>query len=248
MTTSGVALPRYLQLLWGIEDANRRGPKPTLTIRDIGAAAVSLADESGWDSVSMKAVANALGVTTMSLYRYVDSRDELQHVMLDVAYGTADPTWTATGDWRTRLDRWAREIAAALVRRPWVVMVPMNDAPITPNVLTWTETGLRAFEDVAFSGQEKLSSLLLVDGFVRNHVRQSVQLGAVNARGSVTEDDGRYETSIAALADSGTYPHLLAAVTAQSPVGGHYYADELDYGLEVLFDGLEKRMTDQARR
>lgn len=248
MTTSDTALPRYLQLLWGVEESNRRGPKPTMTIRDIGLAGVSIADESGWDSVSMKAVAGALGVTTMSLYRYVDSRDELQHVMIDVAYGQADPTWTGHGDWRTRLGRWAREIAAVQVRRPWLVMVPMNDAPITPNVLTWTESGLQAFEDVDFSERNKLSSLLLVDGFVRNHVRQSVQLGAVDSRGALTEDDGAYEASIAALVDEKNYPHLYAAVTSQSKAepDGYYYADELDFGLTVLFDGLEKRMSGET--
>lgn len=242
MTTSDTALPRYLQLLWGVAESNRRGPKPTMSIRDIGLAGVSIADKGGWDSVSMKAVAGALGVTTMSLYRYVDSREELQHVMLDVAYGPADPTWTATGDWRMRLGRWAREIAAVEVRRPWLVMVPMNDAPITPNILTWTESGLQAFEKVNFSGRDKLSSLLLVDGFVRNHVRQSVQLGVVDSRGTVAEDDGSYEASIAALVDATDYPHLHAAVTSQPQPDGNYYADELDFGLTVLFDGLENRM------
>ncbi|MBA4021329.1 MAG: TetR family transcriptional regulator [Gordonia sp.] len=241
MSASTAAVPRYLQLLWGVEPTTRRGPKPALTIWDIGSAGVAIADGQGWDAVSMKSVAGALGVTTMSLYRYVDSREELQHVMLDIAYGEADPAWTSTGPWRTRLDRWAREVAAALVRRPWVVMVPMNDAPVTPNVLTWTESGLRAFEDVELRAQDKLSALLLVDGFIRNHVRQSVQLGAVDTRGTVTEDDGTYEATIARLADPKRYPLLLDTVTAQPATGGSYYADELDFGLGVLFDGLEKR-------
>ena len=64
------ALPRYLEALWGIEPAKpRRGPKPTVTVTDIGRAAVALADNSGWEMVSMKAIAESLGMTTMSLYR-----------------------------------------------------------------------------------------------------------------------------------------------------------------------------------
>ena len=64
-----IELPRYLQLLWGRESAGRRGPKPGRTIQEIGAAAVAIADAQGLGAVSMKSVATALGLTTMSLYR-----------------------------------------------------------------------------------------------------------------------------------------------------------------------------------
>ncbi|WP_020106828.1 TetR/AcrR family transcriptional regulator [Nocardia sp. 348MFTsu5.1] len=241
MTTDDRPMPRYLQLLWGREEGGRRGPKPTLSIADIGAAAVALADERGWESVSMKAVAESLGLTTMSLYRYVDSRDELQQVMLDVAYGPADPLLTATGAWRTRLDQWARAIAAALVARPWVVMAPMHTAPVTPNLLTWTESGLQCFENVPMTGQQKLSALLLVDGFVRNHVRQSVQLGAVTERGTTT-DDGAYEASILKLAVPERYPRLIDAVADTPNTNGDFYNEELTFGLEVIFAGLQARI------
>jgi AcrR family transcriptional regulator len=242
MTIDDRPMPRYLQLLWGREEGSRRGPKPTLSIRDIGVAAVALADERGWEAVSMKAVAESLGLTTMSLYRYVDSRDELQQVMLDVAYGRADPSLTAEGAWRTRLDRWARAIASALLARPWVVTAPMHDAPVTPNLLTWTESGLQCFDDVLMTGQQKLSALLVVDGFVRNHVRQSVQLGAVTERGT-TPDDGSYEALIVNFAVPEHYPRLIDAVTDSSNTGGDFYDEELTFGLEVIFDGLAARIS-----
>lgn len=241
MTTDDRPMPRHMQLLWGQEVLGRRGPKPSLSIGDIGAAAVALADQRGWESVSMKAVAESLGLTTMSLYRYVDSREDLQQVMLDVAYGRADPALTATGDWRTRLERWAREIAATLISRPWIVMAPIHAVPITPNLLTWTECGLQAFEETSMSGQQKLSALLLVDGFVRNHVRQSIQLGAVTEYG-VTADDGAFEASIVKIAAPEVYPHLVEAVTDEANTLRDYYPEELTFGLEVIFAGLEARM------
>lgn len=102
-------LPRVLQQLWGIEGRQRPGPKPAFHISDIARAAVKLADAGGLAAVSMSKVAAELGFTTMSLYRYVDAKDDLYVVMLEHAFGTPR-TWTRTpaggtgsppGPWRS---------------------------------------------------------------------------------------------------------------------------------------------------
>ncbi len=91
MSETAEELPRVLQQLWGMEGPARPGPKPTFHISDIGAAAIKLADEAGLGAVSMSKVAAALGFTTMSLYRYVDSKDDLYVVMLEEAFGRPGP-------------------------------------------------------------------------------------------------------------------------------------------------------------
>ena len=141
----GAQPPRYLQLMWGVESPGRRGPKPGRSIQEIGAAAVAIADREGLGAVSMKAVAESLGLTTMSLYRYVDSKGDLYAVMLDVAHGAPDPALTARGSWRTRLERWARAITASRLEHPWSVLVPLTSPPATPNTTLWTECGLQSF-------------------------------------------------------------------------------------------------------
>ncbi|MBJ7289491.1 TetR/AcrR family transcriptional regulator [Williamsia sp.] len=247
MTSDVVTMPRYLELLWERDTKVRRGPKPGVGIRDIGAAGVAIADRSGLDAVSMKAVGAALGMTTMSLYRYVDSKDELWMVMLDEAYGPVELHWAPGDGWRARADRWARALAASLVRHPWVVSVPMRQAPVTPHVLSWTEAGVRAFDGTALPAQEKMSSLLVLDGFVRNHVRQSLQLGAIASDGTASPDDGVYEATIEAVVDETRYPALLAAAREmRDGDGSGFYDDELDFGLGVLLDGLTARV--DARR
>ena len=83
-------LPRAVRALWGLDEpAGRRGPKRTLSVPAIGAAAVEIADADGLAAVSMASVAQRLGTTAMSLYRYVDSRQELEAVMVDVAHRPA---------------------------------------------------------------------------------------------------------------------------------------------------------------
>lgn len=231
-------IPRHLALMWGRADsAPRRGPRPTLSIRDIGRAAVDIADETGVDSVSMKAVATSLGLTTMSLYRYLDSKDDLLEVMVDEGYGRADPALTATGDWRERLTAWAMAIAAGLRQRPWIATMALRRPPVGPNVLSWTDSGVQAFADTALSGQQKMSALLLVDGFVRHHVRQASQMGLFD---TTADADGLpYEELVTTFVDAESFPHLAVAVTAISDdPDDDFFATELAFGLTVILDGL----------
>ncbi|GAA2061373.1 TetR/AcrR family transcriptional regulator [Williamsia deligens] len=237
-------MPRYLDLLWERSTGVRRGPKPGVGIRDIGAAGVRLADQGGPDAISMKAVAQELGMTTMSLYRYVDSKDELLAVVLDSGYGPCPDDLTSGNPWRDRVESWTRAVAAGLAARPWIVEIPLTAPPATPNVLGWTDAGVAAFAGTGLPARAVLSSLLVLDGFVRNHVRQAAQLGALRADGTRAPDDRSYERGILTLVgDTGRLPALSAAATEiAAGDASTFYDDELTYGLTVLLDGLERRV------
>jgi AcrR family transcriptional regulator len=230
-------LPRYLQLLWDREAAGRRGPKPGRTIQEIGAAGVLVADREGLDGVSMKSVAAELGMTPMSLYRYVDSKEQLLEVMLDAAYGPADLAIVAAGPWRERLIRWAWALADALVRHPWISATPMTSPPLSPNIIGWTEAGARAFEGLALTSQQKMSSLLVVDGYVRSHVAMSVTMGFT---GPHTPAPDAYVTYLPMLLDPERFPALLAASPAITDDDGEdFFRDEMRFGLDLILDGIE---------
>jgi AcrR family transcriptional regulator len=234
-------LPRHLRLLWALPEA-RRGPRPRQTIQSIGAAAVALADAHGLAAVSMKAVAEALGMTTMSLYRYLDAKEDLYEVMLDQAYGPPPVEQPAAGaGWRALLAGWAHALARALLAHPWIVDVPTSTPPTTPHVLGWTDRGVAAFSGTGLDGQQRLSCLLLVDGFVRQHVRLSLQLGL--APSSDGADDGErsggeeYALRLAQLVDAARLPHLAEASSALED-DGDFYTEELEFGLGVVLDGI----------
>src|SRR5216117_1909772 len=81
---------RSMELLWrdAAAPARGRGPKPGLTVDRIVAAATELADGDGLAALSMRRVAERLGVGTMSLYTYVPSKADLIDVMYDAACGS----------------------------------------------------------------------------------------------------------------------------------------------------------------
>lgn len=230
-------LPRYLQLLWGVESSGRRGPRPGRSIEEIGAAAIALADESGLAAVSMKSVAESVGFTTMSLYRYVDSKDELLAVMWDLGLGPP-PALEGTG-WRQRLSEWARAGAQRRLAHSWMVDLQQAAPPLTPNALGWTEAGLDALSDSGLSSADCFSVLLAVDGWAHNHVRQTVQMGLI---GPADPDSAQanYLTHIGQLVTPQRFPLLAgAAGEAFADDQSDFYAEEFERGLDLLLDGVQ---------
>lgn len=233
-------LPRYLQLLWGREAPGRRGPRPTRTIAEIGAAGVELADRDGLAAISMKRVADAVGFTTMSLYRYVDSKEQLIDVMADLALGPPGLHYGRLG-WRRRIELWARGVAERRLAHPWMLDVARDTPPLVPNQLAWTEAGLEALAPAALTAQERLSVMLAVDGWGHQHVRQSLQLGLVGVLEPGSEA-AEYSQRIAMLVDPERFPNLVAASLEALDDDGEeedFYAAEFDRGLGLLLDGVD---------
>lgn len=235
MVMSEPAMPRYLSLLWGYDDpAPRRGPRPTLTIADIGHTGVAVADEKGADALSMKAIADKLGMTTMSLYRYVDTKDDVIDIVFDTAIGPADPAILDGEGWRTRAENWARSIGTALLRHPWLAGLALTRPPLGPAAVSWLETGVRCFDDTPLSGRQRMSSLLLIDGFVRQHVRQTVQMQLTQ----IPDDRPGYDSALSALTTPEAHPGITAALTGPHHEDDDYYETELTFGLTIILDGL----------
>ncbi|MCW2542436.1 MAG: hypothetical protein JWN95_4161 [Frankiales bacterium] len=234
-------LPRVLQLLWGHQEPGRRGPKPGRSISDIGAAAVGIADEQGLSAVSMGVVAKAVGLTTMALYRYVDSKNELYTAMIDAAYGLP-PSRRATGGWRRQLEAWSVANRAALLRHPWIVQIPVTEPPLAPNPLRWMERGLRAFAGTKLTEQQKLSSLLLAEVYVRGQVLLSTQLGDTVALDQQSADE-RWARRLGQLIDPDGFPNVYAAFMSGSLQDeGDFAEEEFQFGLQTVLDGIEARI------
>src|SRR5882762_3310997 len=75
------------ELLWGATERPTRGPKPGMSLERIVKTAITVAGEEGLSQLSMRRVAERLGFTTMSLYRYVRTKEEILDLMLETAVG-----------------------------------------------------------------------------------------------------------------------------------------------------------------
>ena len=87
MAEESTALPAGVRLLWGLDKPRGGDPSLRFSLDEVVAAAIEVADTEGLAAVSMARVAQQLGSSTMALYRYVASKDDLLLLMSDAAIG-----------------------------------------------------------------------------------------------------------------------------------------------------------------
>lgn len=158
--------PAILQL-WGLAQPSSRGPRARLSLSEIADESCALADEQGFDAITLASVAVRLNVSTTALYRYVDSKDTLLELMIDSALGsepiltsdageTADAGETSDAGGASdaggvpdgqRVHRWVDAMWSRYLEHPWLANFPMRRAPRCPNAFGWLSGLVDALDD-----------------------------------------------------------------------------------------------------
>ena len=233
------ALPPAARAAWGRRAEPTKGPRPALTLARIVDAGVEIAAAEGIDAVAMSRLARALDVGTMSLYRYVQGKDDLLALMVDAVFVEAPAPRGAREGWRAALARWAAAHLAALQRHPWTLRIPLSGPPIMPNQVLWFERGMACLGGTGLSEADKLCVLLLVNGFVRNEALLAADLEAARAsRRSAKAPMAGYGELLGALIDATRFPALSALVASGVFEGPDVPVAEFKFGLERILDGV----------
>jgi AcrR family transcriptional regulator len=233
---------RTIALLWGTGERPTRGPKPGLTVDRIVAAAIAIADADGLEALTMRRVAERLGVGTMTLYRYLPGKAELLDVMVDrVAAETARPD-RVSGGWRERLEQIARENFRLYERHPWLLHVFSGRPPLGPNIIAKYDHELAAVAGIGLSDVEMDSVLTLLHEFVRGAAATAAERARTPARTGQTDDEWWLALAplLETVVDPARYP-LAARVGAAATE--HYQGASdprhaFEFGLERLLDGI----------
>lgn len=234
---------RSMALLWRDEQPRTRGPKPGLTVDRIVAAAIELADAEGLAAVSMRRVAERLGVGTMSLYTYVPSKAELVDVMYDTACGEVERAGPA-GGWRARLEAIARANWDLYRRHPWMLRVmAMSRPPLGPNSIAGYDHDLRAVDGIGLSELEMDSVVNLVSVFVQGAARTAVEAAASTRDTGMTDEEwwSTYGPLLEKVFDASKYPVAarVGAVAGEVFQSAYDPAHGFQFGLARLLDGIE---------
>src|SRR5262245_58335068 len=99
---------RSIDLLWGLSEPGRRGPKPRYSVDQVVDAAIAVADAEGLQAISVRRIAQELGVSPMAVYTYVPSKAELVGLMFDRVLGETGEAAEGQG-WRDALSTLACE-------------------------------------------------------------------------------------------------------------------------------------------
>ncbi len=232
-------LPASIEIAWGVRERSGKGPKRGLSLDGIVEAAVAVASSDGLAAVSMNRIATELGAATMSLYRYVATKDELLALMMDSVFASPPAPRGPRERWRPALSRWARAHLAVLRLHPWAVRIPLSGPPITPNHVVWFERGLAALRDTGLTGDEKVSVMLLMNGFVRNEALLKSDLqNAAGAGSSLASARLSYGTILSSLIDPERFPAIAAVIAAGTFERAADPDADFAFGLERILDGV----------
>ncbi|HEX7104080.1 MAG TPA: TetR/AcrR family transcriptional regulator C-terminal domain-containing protein, partial [Nitrolancea sp.] len=133
-------------LIWARIGQSGRGRQPSLTHQQMAEAAVTIADGGGLEAVSMRKVARALDVGTMSLYRYVNSRDDLIDLMNDCVMAERLNEPFDRSSWRTTLHDFAWALRRLFLRHKWTVESFGGRPALGPNFTMLYEQALEAID------------------------------------------------------------------------------------------------------
>ncbi|WP_305785698.1 TetR/AcrR family transcriptional regulator [Symbioplanes lichenis] len=207
---------------------------------DLAAAGVALADRDGLAVVSMRRVAAELGITAMSLYWYVDTKDQLVELMVDRIFaGRPAPIGD---DWRARLRSIGRDTLEIYQAHPWFVHALGHPGTLPgPGQLRHWNDHVVALTDPGITPRLTPADVTLAVGTVKNFVAGY----ALNpARGVLTPYAGH--PGIDDYLRDTVVGHGLDGLRSVAGLRHQFVEDRFDGGLDVVLDGLEARMSGRA--
>src|SRR5690606_30128962 len=227
-------LPRSVALLWGLDREGERGPRRGLTLEQILDTAIALADAEGSSALSMNRIGKELGVTAMSLYRYVENKQTLVMLVLDRVIGSP-PEIAADDGWRAGLRAWALAEFETVARHPWWLDMPLAGPPMGPNNMAWLEAGLATLGRTNLPESMRLQLVMNLSLYV---------LGRFWAAKDFIADQGGdhdFEGAMRSVLDPARFPALLSALAQRAFDGDIDWARaDFEFGLDRMLDGYER--------
>ncbi|WP_035841710.1 TetR/AcrR family transcriptional regulator [Kitasatospora azatica] len=155
----------------------KRGSAPTGLSRDrIIATAVALLDAEGVQAFSMRKLAAELEVTPMSVYWYVDNKDELLELALDAAFGEMRvPPLEDHGDWRRHIYVMVHEYRTCYLRHPWAAELAGRYLAIGPNAMLMSTSAVSALSGTGLRGDQLSGALALLFQYAYGFARAEAQ-------------------------------------------------------------------------
>src|SRR5438105_2962057 len=195
-------------------------------------AAVALADERGFESLSMRHLAQKLGVVPMALYKHVANKEELLDGMVDVVFGEVELASGAS--WRAGMRERAISMRQALLRHPWAVGLMETGTPGPANLRHHNAVMACLRQEAAFSFRMAVHAYSAMDSYIYGFALQEKTLPFKTPEESAEEAERRLravEAEYASFAEE--YPYLVEVV-AELGKSGYDYEEEFEYGLDLL--------------
>jgi AcrR family transcriptional regulator len=209
-------------------------PRAPLTRRRVLRAAVALADRGGVAALSMRKLAQELGVEAMSLYHHVANKDDILDGIVDVVFGEIEQP-TGEAGWEAAMRRRAVSAREALRRHPWATGLMESRRNPGPANIRHHDAVLGVLRNAGFPVELAAHAYSLLDSYIYGFALQEASLPF-----QTPEETAEVAQEIMAAFPADDYPYLAEIATEHVLQPGYDYGDEFLYGLDLILDGLAR--------
>lgn len=197
-------------------------------------AAMGIADAESIAALTMRRLAQELGVEAMSLYHHVANKDDILDGMVDLVFAEIDIP-ELDDDWRITMRARSHSTRAALRRHPWALALLESRSAPGPATLFHHNQVLGRLRTAGFSLVATGHAYALLDSYVYGFVHQEQTLPF-----ETPDETKALAASIIDPLAAAEYPYLIEMATDMVLQPGYAFANEFEFGLELILDGLER--------
>jgi AcrR family transcriptional regulator len=215
--------------------------RPALSRDRVLRSALAVADAGGIASLTIRSLAERLGVKPMSIYHYVANKDEILDGIVDLVFGEIELP-SAGGHWRSEMSRRSDSARQALKRHRWAIGLMESRTALGPATLRHHDAVIGALRAAGFSVAMTAHAYALIDSYIYGFALQEASLpfNGPDTVGDVAEP-------MLQQFPKGEYPHFVEMATEHILRPGYDFGDEFDFGLTVILDALAKLIPDNSR-
>jgi AcrR family transcriptional regulator len=211
-------------------------PRAQLSEERVLRTAVTLADRHGIEWLSMRKLADELGVSAMSPYYYVPNKERLIDGMVDIVFSEIEPP-SLEFDWKTAMRRRAASTREALNRHRWAIGHMEGRTHHGPANLRLHDAVLGCLRAAGFSLEMTVHAYSVQDAYIYGFVLQETDMASETPDDFAAEAQRQMHAYEDVLAE---YPHLVEVVGGYVAKSGYDYAAEFLFGLDLILDSLDR--------
>jgi AcrR family transcriptional regulator len=209
--------------------------RPRLDRDRVLRGAVDLADRGGLGSLTIRSLADELGVKPMTVYYYVKNKEEILDGIVDIVFSQIELP-TVGKNWRTELTRRAVSAREVLRRHSWAIPLLESRTSPGPFTLRHHDAVLGVLRAGGFSPAATAHAYALLDAFLYGHAVQEASLPFEGPEGPTEVAPQVVES----MSKAGDFPHLTEMMASYYLRPGYVFADEFQIGLEAVLDSLSR--------
>lgn len=199
-------------------------------------AAIRVADRGGVEAITMRRVAQELGVEAMSLYHHVPNKEALLDGVVDAVFASIELPSGGVDDWRDAIRAPAASARAVLSQHRWALGLIDSRRNPGPATLRHHDAVLGVLRTAGFTLPMAAHAVSLVDSYINGFVLQEANLPV-----KTPDDLQQVADGILEHLPAGELPYLQEMIVDHALQPGYDYSSEFTYGLDLILDALEAR-------